>query len=272
MYIDMFLYDTYRKIIFEKQSKLVNQYCPLSKNKFLFLMNKPSAKHRIELLYKLYKKDLLKDSVYSFVIHNKFTDNQCRNVLNFLSYDEFNLFYSQTRNLLDLKYNPKEVKNLNHTHYTGIPYDVTLFEKCNFQLISETHFDLTVWITEKTWISMINQRPFIIAAYPGFLKRLRDMGFKTFENYMQHKDYDQEVNDDKRLDLIVENVHYWLENIQKYEEMIKIDVKHNFDLLLKYVRKNQNKIDNFNHRYNIKIDLNGYPNYTNQIWFNEIKQ
>jgi hypothetical protein len=271
VYVDMFLYDTYKKLIIEKQSPIINEYSYTKKNQFLFLMNKPANNHRIGLLYKLYQKDLLKDSVYSFVVHNGFTETESRRIMDFLSKDEFNLFYKNTKRFLDLDYDPNNVGQINHTHYTGIPYDYSLFRDCNFQLISETHFNMTVWITEKTWISVANKRPFIVAAYPGFLKRLKELGFKTYENYLLHKNYDEIVSDDKRLNLIVENTQYWLENIQKYEEDIKKDTDHNFSLFLKYAETNQKKLDDFNYRHKINFNLLGYSNYTDQIWYKGIR-
>jgi hypothetical protein len=271
LYVDMFLYDTYRKLIIKQQSSIVEHYSAVPKNQFLFLINKPASRHRIELLYRLHQKNLLNNSVYSFVIHNNFTENQSRRILDFLSPEEFDVFYKQTARNLDLDYNPNKVEQVNHTHYTGIPYDYSLFRDCNFQLISETHFDITVWITEKTWISIVNKRPFIVAAYPGFLKRLKELGFKTYENYLLHKNYDEIVSDDERLNLIVENTQYWLENIQKYEEDIKKDTDHNFSLFLKYAENNQKKLDDFNYRYKINFNLLGYSNYTDQIWYKGIR-
>jgi hypothetical protein len=271
IFLDLFLYDTYKKLLIENQSPIVQKYTFSKKNQFLFLMNKSASKHRIGLLYKLFQKNLLKDSIYSFVIHNGFTEKESRRIMDFLSEDDFDLFYKNAKRFLDLEYDPNNVGQINYTHYTGIPYDYTLFRDCNFQLISETHFDMTVWITEKTWISMMNKRPFIIAAYPGFLKRLKEMGFKTYENYLLHSNYDSVVDDETRLNQIVENVNYWLQNISQYEDEIKKDTDHNFSLLLEYAKKNQKIINDFNQKYKITINVDGYLNYKDQIWYKGLK-
>jgi len=274
VYIDAFLYSTYKKLIIEKQSPIVKNYKLNQKNKFLCLINKPANPHRIGLIYKLSQRNLLTESLYSFIIHNTFTYNQCRDVLKFLSDEEFDNFYSINKRSLDLDFNPNATEEVFHTHYTGIPYEYRLFADCNFQLISETHFDVTVWITEKTWISIVNKRPFIIAAYPGFLKRLRDIGFRTFKNYVPNSEYNDipEYQIEDRLNAIVDNVEFWISNIHKYQAEISEDVNYNYQLFLKLAKENETKIHNFISKHNLSTDnskfMRGYDNYQEQIWYN----
>jgi hypothetical protein len=270
VYLDLFLYDTYRKLIVHQISPTINEYKLNPINNFLFLMNKPANVHRIGLLYKLYKNNLLNNCDYSFVIHNSFTDAECRKKMNFLSNEEFDIFYSATKRSLDLEFDLASVEQINHTHYTGIPYNQRLFESCNFQVISETHFDTTVWITEKTWISIANKRPFIIASYPGILKKLKSMGFKTFENYTIKPNYDSIVNDEERLDTIVENIKYWKNNIQNFYLDMVNDVEHNYNLFLEIAKHNENKVNDFINKYQLPLDcdfVRAYDNYKNQIWY-----
>jgi hypothetical protein len=276
VYLDFFLYDTYRKLLIEKKSKIVEKYNYNLDNRYLFLTNKPIGLHRIGLVYKLHQADLLKHSDYSFAIHNQFTENECKNTMTAFNNEKFNIqkFHKKVKNSLDLKSNADELKKINHAHYTGIPYNDSLFRNCNFQLISETHFDMTVWITEKTWISIANKRPFIIAAYPGFLKKLNSMGFKTFENYLAVPDYDSIDNDMLRLDAIVKNVDYWVKNINKYENQIIKDTEHNFQRFLEISQNNQKTIDEFTVKYKLQDSFNflkGYENYVDQIWHESIK-
>jgi hypothetical protein len=274
IYLDLFLYDTYRKLVVHKYSPLVSSYKIQDKNNYLFLMNKPANIHRIGLLYKLYRNDLLGDCTYSFIIHNSFTDAECRKKMSFLTDNEFNEFYQSTKRSLDLDYDLTQIEQINHTHYTGIPYDFELFNLCNFQLISETHFDTTVWITEKTWISIANKKPFIIASYPGILKKLKSMGFRTFESYTKIPDYDEIKNDDDRLNAIVENVKYWNNNIKDFYSEILKDTEHNYQLFLKRAQFNESIINNFIDNYQLPLNcdfVRAYDNYNNQIWYKGIK-
>jgi len=273
VYIDAFLYSTYRKLIIEKQSPIIEKYQQKETNKFLCLINKPANPHRIGLIYKLSQRNLLKDSIYSFIIHNSFTYDECRGVMHFLTDEEFNNFYNLNKRSLDLDYNSSKINEVFHTHYTGIPYDYKLFRDCNFQLISETHFDVSVWITEKTWISIVNKRPFIIAAYPGFLKKLRRMGFRTFEKYMLNSNYNDipEFQIEERLDAMVDNVEFWLNNIHKFQKQISEDVDYNYCLFMKLAKRNEFRIDDFIRKHKLSLDklkfMRGYDNYHKQIWY-----
>lgn len=274
VYLDFFLYDTYKKLLIQKQSEIVERYICNIDTRFLFLTNKPIGLHRIGLVYKLQKADLLTHSDYSFMIHNRFTENNCNQTMSAFNIKKFNIqkFHKKFKNTLDLEFNNEELQKVNHAHYTGIPYNVDLFKNCNFQLISETHFDMTVWITEKTWTSIANSRPFIIAAYPGFLKKLKEMGFRTFENYLAVPNYDSIEDDMLRLDAIVENVNYWVNNIKKYETKIAEDTEHNFNQFKKLYQHNQKVVDSFLTKYNLtgpKNFLQGYDNYKNQIWYKD---
>jgi len=60
----------------------------------------------------------------------------------------------------------------------------------------------TVFRTEKTLKPMWFKHPFITVGPRGYMKTLRDQGYKTFHPYI-NEDYDSEPNDNKRLRMIV---------------------------------------------------------------------
>jgi hypothetical protein len=284
LYINSFLYTTYRRIIVHKESEIIPEYKFNEANKFLFLMNKTATIHRIGLLYKLKQRNLLTDSNYSFVMPNDFTQKESKKALDYmlevehkqpLSQIDFENFYIENKRILDLEYNEPVLNKINYTHYTGIPYNEKLFSDCNFQLISETHFDLTVWLTEKTWVSIINKRPFIMAAYPGFLNKLKRLGFKTFEEYLKVPNYDSIDNDIDRLNSIVENVEYWLANIKNHIESIKRDVEHNYNLFLLISRQEEVKINKLIEKHNLPCSVDmitSHENHNDEIRFNRKQQ
>jgi hypothetical protein len=280
LYINSFLYTTYRRIIVHTESKIIQEYKLNKINQFLFLMNKTATIHRIGLLYKLRQRNLLTSSNYSFVMPNDFTQTESKKTLDCmleaedgqpLSQSQFDNFYIENKCILDLEYNEPILNKINYTHYTGIPYNEKLFLDCNFQLISETHFDLTVWMTEKTWLSIVNKRPFIIAAYPGFLNKLKQMGFKTFEEYLKVPNYDTVINNIDRLNAIVENVEDWLHNIDRHFEAIKRDVDHNYKLFLLISRQEEVKINKLIEKHNLPCSVDmitSHDNHNDEIKFN----
>jgi len=71
-------------------------------------------------------------------------------------------------------------------------------------IVSETNDnDYEVFMTEKIWKPIIAQQFFIVHGNYLYLQKLRDMGFKTFNNYFEEA-YDLDRDPDIRIDTIVD--------------------------------------------------------------------
>ena len=144
-------------------------------------------------------------------------------------------------------------------HYGGTPFDTGLYQNCAFQVVSETLFvnelNLPIWITEKTWLAILNHRPFIVAGESGILKKLKQLGFRTFDQCLLIGDYDSINDNEKRLDAIVKNTKDWLVNISNYSDQIQQDVNYNFHQFQHLVEQNQKKITERIIAYNIDCDI-----------------
>jgi hypothetical protein len=57
-------------------------------------------------------------------------------------------------------------------------------------------------MTEKIWKPIMAQQPFVVHGNYLYLQKLREMGFRTFNNYFDES-YDLERDRDKRIDKIV---------------------------------------------------------------------
>jgi len=93
------------------------------------------------------------------------------------------------------------------------------------------------FITEKTEKSFRAMIPFIIVSTPFFLKKLKELGFKTFDKWWDES-YDDEVDDYKRLqkicNLILEVSNWDIYKCEQvYKEMMPV-LKHNKHNSLKY--------------------------------------
>lgn len=236
IFVDFFLLLVYQRLIINKESKLAS-WNP-STGKFLFLTGKCAKLNRIRLLYKFYQQQLLTNAEWSL-----FADTQ--------HYEKYlSLLPEITNNeLIDFinlhNGSPDKVKPVTlikslDMHYNGIPYDVSMYNRTSFQVISETIFDSKThpWITEKTWLAIINRQPFIMASSQGTLKRLKDLGFKTFEEYLPCSYYDTIQDSELRLNAIVDNTAYWTENIKKHQNQIQLDVDYNYSMLIKLANDN----------------------------------
>ena len=77
-----------------------------------------------------------------------------------------------------------------------------------FDICFESFFYIeseAISLTEKIFKPIINFQPFIYVATKGSLQVLRDLGFKTFEPFIDES-YDQELNNDKRLFMAYEQI------------------------------------------------------------------
>lgn len=180
-------------------------------NRFLFFTGKWNKTNRFPLFKKLLDRGLLNNCDYSLYLPS---DHE---------------FYKYNNNP-----DNADTKLIGHT--PAVPFDHTLYSNAGFRLVSETEFDTDLshlyangrdpWLTEKTWVTMLNKHPFIMAGQPGSLEKLGRMGYKTFEEYLPNK-YD-DTDDKKRLELVVENVEYWVSHIKDHPN-IMYDVEHNFN-------------------------------------------
>ena len=74
-------------------------------------------------------------------------------------------------------------------HYIGYPYDSALYQRTNFSIVSETHFDGNQEFhpTEKTYRAIANMHPFAILTTPYFLVHLKEKGYQTFSTVFDEK-------------------------------------------------------------------------------------
>ena len=92
--------------------------------------------------------------------------------------------------------------------YPDYGMDQDLYEKpyndTRCSIISETNDNNTdVFITEKLWKPIICQHIFIVHGNYLYLQKLRELGFKTFNNYFEEA-YDIDKDPDVRINTIVD--------------------------------------------------------------------
>ena len=147
-----------------------------SKKKFDFLyLNKNPRPHRIDLYKKLLDKGILENS-----LHTNWPDRKLP--------AEYELPWAQD--------------------YPQYGMDQDIFEKpyndtaCS--IVSETNDnDTEVFMTEKIWKPIMAQQFFIVHGNYLYLQKLREMGFKTFNNYFEEA-YDLDRDPDARINTIVD--------------------------------------------------------------------
>lgn len=253
LFIDYHLYRCVNQIIVNKKNPHAYRW-PAHQKKFLFLTGEPLKVNRTRLLYKFNQANLLKHAVWSYPdwLSNKDSDfvflDLLKTLPEFTSDQEIKHFCQDHVSLPDRDLLPEatdharmtEIFKLdlidyahNHSWATtsnwGLHYKVFLYTDTLFSVVSESKYIDTDYPmpTEKTWKAIINNHPFIIAGDTGILQPLRHQGFITFENFLKIPDYDTIRNSEERLNAIVENTKFWVDNLHNYETDIRHRVEHN---------------------------------------------
>ncbi len=202
--------------------------CPQG-NRILFLVGKPDKLHRAPLLYKFYERHQINQLSWSLFVPEQLQEK----VRKFMPWATD----QQWKNFLELQGSPDGVVPVlsgdsihinNYCHY-----DPNIFAKTNVSLVSESVFEqnnspVSKRATEKTYKAIHNRHPFVIAGPPGTLARLQSLGYRTFENYVPHSTYDQELDDHKRLEMIYENILFLHKLATTNPEVLAEDVEHNY--------------------------------------------
>lgn len=124
---------------------------------------------------------------------------------------------------------PKEFDPYNHAYQKyffslGLAMPQKLYNQGYFNLIVETTMDIDYhfFLTEKTIKALITGVPFVVASDALFLKKLKQLGFTTYET-LWNEDYDSILDHDKRLDRIA-NLCKELETFDwaKYKDQLEL--------------------------------------------------
>jgi hypothetical protein len=286
---DSIFFDYTLRMSYNANSKYIdNVKFNKNDNRFLFLGGMPTRSNRIGLLSRLYDNNLLGFADWSFFSPLTEDDKKwCREYLTKYSDNKYHQFLKLCDRSFDNKY--KEVL----TYFSGyqdsgtetIWYDVVktdfiknptfvdpaVFKNTSFSIISEgPNFwaDDNFFGTEKTWRTIFYKHPFIFAGHPDQFRYLKKLGFKTFEEYVDIKDYAFIEDEEARLDAIVKNVEFLLTNMPNIYNKIEADVEFNFNLILNYITQQQTMLTKFKDEFNISLEEVSY--FFNQTGYDHL--
>ena len=203
------IYDNYEKmqpnVIFDEESN--------ERDKYFLLLNRAPRIHRMALISWLQSKDLLKNTLTSYPTEKlaPFPFSKKIHLSNYFTKMLFVDKKTKSDALLgwkDLEENHLplivDVDEWDTNHYgTSVDW---LYSRTFFSIITESIFDdVSLFLDEKVWKPIYNYHPFIMVGCPNSLKKLTEMGFKTFHPYI-NESYDKEFNHGKRMGLIVDEI------------------------------------------------------------------
>ena len=120
-------------------------------------------------------------------------------------------------------------------------YKKEIYTDSYIHIVTETNFRNDIFPTEKIINPMVVLQPFILVGAPGYLKYIKELGFKTFDGFIDES-YDNEYNDAKRFELIckeikrlsekpLEEIHNW------YISILTPILEYNRNFALKFAEK-----------------------------------
>jgi hypothetical protein len=134
----------------------------------------------------------------------------------------------------------------------GASLNIQTHLDCFLNIITETLFDNdSIFLSEKTYKPIYLCQPFIIFGNPHSLKKLKDLGYKTFDKWWDES-YDNEIDINKRFNKIV-NI---LEEISEWDMDKCFEIKKEMQGILIHNYKHMFKTDEIYYLFNIlKTDI-----------------
>ena len=191
----------------------------------------PFRAHRLDLLSRLYSKDLMSQGLVSF---NYTGEEQLENAVKFNPW-----LTSESQSIIEAQYhNLKKSLTIDTEEVEGFLSATIDLKNCRnsfVQVVTETEFFKDkLHLTEKIFKPIVAGQPFLLLAGAGNLEYLRRYGFKTFGDYWD-EGYDNITDPGKRVQAVVDILEKLAslshaEQVQMRKDMQSI-IDYNFDHL-----------------------------------------
>lgn len=179
----------------------ISEVLNYEEKKYHFLsFNQYPHHHRVKIISEIYKNNIIDKFLISY--NPKFyetlgdTKHDYENQLKDLGYfEDYKLFISLPEKKVDFETNFR---------ISGYGYeDVQPYRESIISLISDTiFFKHQGFISEKVFKPIMYLQPFLIAGPSHYLMEIRNMGFKTFDGFIDES-YDEEVDNKLRLEKVI---------------------------------------------------------------------
>lgn len=126
-----------------------------------------------------------------------------------------------------------DTNNFNSYPMESGPDAVMQYYKTSYiNIVNETYFfSNIIHLTEKTYKPIAFKQPFLMLAAPRSLQHIKEMGFKTFNEFWDES-YDLETDHNKRFEMIIEivkDIASWDDNkMEEFSRKVKPILDYNF--------------------------------------------
>lgn len=183
------------------------------KNRLFVSLNNRGRNHRCMLIDKIFQRGLDQHSYLTWNDLDSFAENY-----------EFEHFHGDQINLTE----PNNPDGHRPYHQYLPPKE---YCKAVFSLISESTVRYQD-ISEKTFIAIFYQQPFVIQGHPGIHQNLQEYGFELYDEYIDYA-FDCEADSEKRTDML-------LDQLEKYCDA---DYEHMADSMRSKARRNYQTLE-----------------------------
>ena len=183
LWIDFFPWALHRRVIKDTVCKANPSWNSTSKN-FLCLTGRAGRENRIRLLYKIHKAGLMQSCIHSLFVPR----DSYLHIHGFVPEMDLPTFCR----FVDRYQGSPDALNFQET-YNGVPFDADIYQRSLFQLVSESGWYSNGprgYVSEKTWLAVLNRVPFLIAGEYDTMASLRDLGLQTFQDTLLVPNYD----------------------------------------------------------------------------------
>ena len=244
------------------QTKIRNElsnYQQIKQNftNFILYLNCKPYDYRCKLMDEVQNTSLLKNSTWSWLITNekydwKYWNQEIKTIENDI--------------LLETNYDGQEGYNPQKQDFIEFNTD------CFIQLISESQ-PYYFFLTEKTVKPLLHGQLFLVASSVNFHKKLKNLGFKLYDEIIDYS-FDSLISYDDRVKGIINNLENlkklnWQETYKKLEEKIKFNQSHLYKFafhkehnleLFDLIEKNQSSFDE------LKLNIDNYI-FTKELFY-----
>jgi hypothetical protein len=217
--------------------------------KFTFLChNRRPKPHRLSILTHMKNMNLLQDDITDWSLTYGIHNNKLADINEFQTYVDFSnkkIFedYKEICSKPKLSFYESDKNWFNHeSDYDAWNHlELKSYQNSYINIITESHFDiLDIHITEKSFKPFYYfQIPLFLASYNHISKMKEEYDLDFFDDLIDHS-YDNEINDIKRLHLIISEI----DRLSKLKDDIKLYYKSNKNRFI----SNHNFIKEYYHK------------------------
>ena len=185
-------------------------------DKLLLVLNNLPKNHRKLMMTKLDESELLSESYYSWLTPTSDAEGSV--------WETSDKIWKHQETQYTLPSQPIEVPSVGFGFEGQVRTPIEYYK--TFMVVVNETCDKTIFFTEKSWLPLLLGRPFLINGGKGMHHRLKEYGFKLYDELFDYS-FDLKDSTEDRIDGIVQNIKSLGTDYKLLNESIKEKLKYN---------------------------------------------